>query len=296
MNMTQRTRNTIVGYLFLTPSLIGYVVFLAFPIVFSLIISFTNWDLISGLKNIKFVGFDNFIKMYRDVNVTKALKNNIIFAVTTVPMTIFIALFFAVLLNNKIYCKRMFRLFYFIPYITSITAVSVVWLAMFNPSSGPINTILRSIGVAKPPAWISSPHTALLSIIIVSIWMGIGFCMVLYLAALQNIPVSYYEAAELDGTTELGKFIHITLPLLSSTTFMLFITRLITSFEVFGIISVMTGGGPVKSTTVLVYEIYIQSFQYYKFGYASAIAWLLFFIIFTVTVLQWVGQKKWVHE
>jgi multiple sugar transport system permease protein len=126
--------------------------------------------------------------------------------------------------------------------------------------------------------------------------MGIGFCMVLYLAALQNIPVSYYEAAELDGTTELGKFIHITLPLLSSTTFMLFITRLITSFEVFGIISVMTGGGPVKSTTVLVYEIYIQSFQYYKFGYASAIAWLLFFIIFTVTVLQWVGQKKWVHE
>lgn len=296
MSITQRTRNNIAGYLFLTPSLIGHVVFLAFPIVFSLIISFTNWDLISGLKSIKWVGFDNFIKMYHDVNIAKALKNNIIFAVTTVPITIFIALFLAVLLNNKIYCKSMFRLFYFIPYITSITAVSVVWLAMFNPSSGPINTILRSIGVMKPPAWISSPQTALLSVIIVSIWMGIGFCMVLYLAALQNIPVTYYEAAELDGTNGLSKFLHITLPLLSSTTFMLFITRLITSFEVFGIISVMTGGGPVKSTTVLVYEIYVQSFLYYKFGYASAIAWLLFLIIFTVTVLQWIGQKQWVHE
>ena len=125
---------------------------------------------------------------------------------------------------------------------------------------------------------------------------GLGYCMVLYLAALQNIPASYYEAAQIDGAEGFQRFRYITLPLLSPTTFMLLITRLITSFEVFGLISVMTGGGPVKSTTVLVYEIYTQSFQYYRFGYASAIAWLLFAIIFAVTAVQWIAQKKWVFQ
>lgn len=294
--LKQKAGENIAGYLFLTPSLIGFLVFLAFPIIFSFIISFTNWNLISGFKKIQFVGLDNFIKLFKDENVLKALKNNAVFSVSTVPTTIFLSLLLAILLNNKVYAKGFFRLAFFVPYITSITAVSVVWLAMFNPSSGPINTILRMVGITNPPLWISSPKTALLAIILISIWMGLGYCMVLYLAALQSIPKSYFEAAELDGATGWNRFIRITFPLISSTTFMLLITRLIISFEVFGLISVMTGGGPVKSTTVLVYEIYTQSFQYYKFGYASAIAWLLFLIIFAVTVLQWIGQKRWVHE
>ena len=292
----QKTRENIAGYLFISPSILGLMVFLVFPIIFSFFISFTDWDLISGFNNTSFIGFENFVRMFQDENIIKALKNNIIFAVTTVPITIFIALFIALFLNNGVFFKKFFRLTFFIPYITSITAVSVVWLAMFNPESGPINIMLRSLGVENPPKWISSPDTALMSVIIVSIWMGIGYCMVLYLAALQNIPSQYYEAAELDGAKGIRKFRYITFPLLSSTTFMLFITRLITSFEVFGIISVMTGGGPVKSTTVLVYEIYTQSFQYYQFGYASAIAWFLFVIIFFVTICQWIFQKKWVHN
>lgn len=292
----RQTRENIAGYLFIFPSLLGLMVFLVFPIIFSFVISFTDWDLISGFGNTSFIGFDNFIEMFEDANIITPLKNNMIFAVITVPTTIFIALFIALFLNKGVFFKRFFRLAFFVPYITSITAVSVVWLAMFNPESGPINTILRSIGIENPPRWISSPDTALLSVIIVSIWMGIGYCMVLYLAALQNIPSQYYEAAELDGAKGIVKFKYITFPLLSSTTFMLFITRLITSFEVFGIISVMTGGGPVKSTTVLVYEVYTQSFQYYRFGYASAIAWLLFAIIFIATIIQWIFQKKWVFN
>lgn len=294
--MKQRTRDAIAGYLFLSPSLLGFLVFLVFPIVFSLIISFTDWDMVSGFGRMNCVGLQNYFSMMQDRNVRKALINNVIFAVSTVPVTVMLAMFLAIVLNDKVYLKGFFRMACFIPYITSITAVSVVWLAMFNPSSGPINTILRSIGVTNPPKWISSPQTALLSIIIISVWMGVGYCMVLYLAALQNIPQSYYEAAEIDGAMGFSKFRYITLPLISSTIFMLLITRLITSFEVFGLISVMTGGGPVKSTTVLVYEIYTQSFQYYRFGYASAIAWLLFAIIFAVTAVQWIAQKKWVFE
>lgn len=294
--MKQRTRDAVAGYAFLAPSLIGFLVFLVFPIVFSLVISFTDWDMVSGFGSMNFVGVKNYLDMLSDVNIKKALVNNVVFAVGTVPVTVALAMLLAIVLNDKVYMKSFYRMACFIPYITSITAVSVVWLAMFNPSSGPVNIMLQSMGVTNPPRWISSPQTALLSIMIVSVWMGVGYCMVIYLAALQNIPSSYYEAAEIDGAVGFARFRHITLPLISSTTFMLLITRLITSFEVFGLISVMTGGGPVKSTTVLVYEIYTQSFQYYRFGYASAIAWLLFAIIFAVTAVQWVAQKKWVHE
>lgn len=294
--MKQKNRDIAAGYLFLAPSLIGFLVFLIFPILFSLAISFTDWDMVSGIGNMHFIGIDNYTKMLGDATVHKALDNNVIFAVSTVPVTVILAMLIAVLLNEKVFFKGFFRMAFFTPYITSITAVSVVWLALFHPSTGPINTILRSLQIADPPKWISSPQTALLSIIIVSVWMGLGYCMVLYLAALQNIPRSYYEAAQIDGAKGFQLFRYITLPLLSPTTFMLFITRLITSFEVFGLINVMTGGGPVKSTTVLVYEIYTQSFQYYRFGYASAIAWLLFAIIFAVTAIQWAAQKKWVFE
>lgn len=240
--MKQRTRDAVAGYLFLAPSLIGFLVFLVFPILFSLVISFTDWDMVSGFGQMNFIGVQNYVDMMQDASVKKALENNVIFAVSTVPTTVILAMFLAILLNDKVYFKGFYRMACFVPYITSITAVSVVWLAMFNPSSGPINEILRSIGIANPPRWISSPQTALLSVIIVSVWMGLGYCMVLYLAALQNIPASYYEAAQIDGAEGFQRFRYITLPLLSPTTFMLLITRLITSFEVFGLISVMTGG------------------------------------------------------
>lgn len=294
--MKKQMKETLTGYLFLAPSLIGFLVFLVFPIIFSLFISFTDWDLISGFDKMHFIGIQNFVTMFRDTSVVRAMSNNLIFTAVTVPLTIAFALFIAILLNDKVYAKVQFRLAFFIPYITSITAVSVVWLAMFNPASGPINVMLQSMGILNTPKWISSPQTALLSIMIISVWMGTGYCMVLYMAALQNIPQSLYEAAEIDGAVGFRRFWYITRPMLSSTTFMLLITRIITSFEVFGLISVMTGGGPVKSTTVLVYEIYINSFKLYRFGYGSAIAWFLFVVIFLVTAIQWALQKKWVYE
>jgi len=291
-----RRKETLTAYMFLLPSLLGFLIFLAFPIVFSFILSFTDWDLVSGFNNIRFVRFQNYIDLMQDQNVKKALYNNFMYVITVVPSTIAIALGIAVLLNDKVYFKGVLRLMFFTPYITSIVAVSVVWLSLYNPSRGPINQFLTLIGIEKPPRWLADPKTALASISVVMVWMGIGYCMVIYMAALQNIPQCLYDAAEVDGAVGFKKFIYITWPMLSSTTFMLVVTRIIISFEVFGVINVMTGGGPMKSTTVLVYEIYQQSFKYYRFGYASSIAWVLFTIIFIVTVVQWIGQKKWVHE
>lgn len=294
--MKIKKKQTLTAYLFLLPSLLGFLVFLAFPIVFSLILSFTDWDLVSGLKNIRFTGLQNFVELFKSKDVLKALNNNLVYTVFVVPLTILISLGVALLLNNKVYLKKPLRLAFFTPYITSIVAVSVVWLALFNPSNGPINKFLMSIGIENPPRWLADPKTALGSIIIIMIWIGIGFCMVVYMAALQNIPRSLYEAAELDGAGGWKQFLHVTWPMLSSTTFMLLITRIITSFEVFGVINIMTRGGPLKSTTVVVYEIYQQSFKFYHFGYASALSWVLFIIIFAVTAFQWVAQKKWVHD
>jgi multiple sugar transport system permease protein len=294
--MKRKKKEALTGYLFLLPSLFGFIVFLAFPIIFSLVLAFTDWNLYSGLKDINFIGIQNFIELFKSQDVLKALYNNLIYTIVVVPVTILISLGVAILLNDKVYFKKPLRLAFFTPYITSIVAVSVIWLALYNPSQGPINQFLISIGIQNPPRWLADTKTALGSITVIMIWLGIGYCMIVYMAALQNIPRPLYEAAALDGANNWKKFRHITWPMMSSTTFMLLITRIITSFEVFSIINVMTGGGPLKSTSVIVYEIYQQSFKFYRFGYASAIAWVLFVIIFIVTAVQWITQKKWVHN
>lgn len=289
-----RRREQWTAWLFLLPSLLGFVVFLAFPILFSLWLSFSDWDLISGIGNIRFIGLDNFTELFADEVFYQSLKNNILFTLIVVPVTMAVSLVTAIILNGHVYASGLLRLAFFMPYITTIVAVSVVWLALFHPTQGPVNQFLMSLGIAQPPEWLASPVYALPTISLMMIWVGMGYDLVIYMAALQGVPRTLYEAAVIDGATRLRRFFHITLPLISPATFFLLITRIIASFEVFGPINIMTAGGPGKATSVLVYELYEQAFHFYRMGYGSAIAWVLFALIFIVTIVQWIGQKKWV--
>nr|WP_253298044.1 sugar ABC transporter permease [Paenibacillus sp. MSJ-34] len=281
-----------VGWLFLVPEIVGMLLLNVFALGFSLYLSLSSWDLLSGVKGIKFIGLDNYIRMFQDPTILQALKNNLLYTVLTVPVPIAIALVLAVLIQSKVYLKDYFKVAFFIPYISSIIAVAAVWSALFHPSLGPINQFLLDIGISNPPKWLADPKTSLIAIAIISSWAGLGYTIIIYLAGLTNISDELYEAAEIDGATGLQKFFKITVPLLRPTTFFLFITMLIGSFKVFDIISFLTEGGPNNSSTVLVYRIYEEGFQFYNMGYASAISWLLFAIIGLVTALTWKMRQE----
>lgn len=181
------------------------------------------------------------------------------------------------------------------PYISSVVAIAVVWQVLFHPSAGPINQVLKSLGIENPPLWITNPNFALISIMIIQIWISIGFNMIIYLAGLQSIPRDLYEAADIDGANAWVKFRNITLPLISPTSFFLFITGIISTFKVFDLIAVLTKGGPMNSTSMIVWNLYDTAFVNLKIGYASAMAVVLFIVVFGITVFQWIGQKKWVN-
>lgn len=284
-------RNTLKGYAFLLPNFLGFAFFTAIPVVAVFVLSFTDWN---AFKSPNFVGFENFIAMAKDPNFKQSLINNFTYTLLFVPGTLLLALLFALGLNHDIRCKEGLRVIYFLPHITSMVAAAMVWRMIFNDTYGPLSNFLLSIGI-DPPKWLSDSKTALISITIMSIWKNYGYYIVILLAGLAGIPYQLYEAAELDGANKLQRFIHVTWPMLSPTMFFAVITCVISSFKVFDAINIMTEGGPGRSTYVLVYTIYTEAFQKYKFGYASSIALVLFFIISAVTLIQWRGQKKWVE-
>ncbi|WLD92601.1 carbohydrate ABC transporter permease [Alkalihalobacillus sp. AL-G] len=278
--------------LFLLPNFIGFIFFIGIPILASFGLSFTEWDLIS---NPSWVGFDNYIALIKDEEFRSALFHTIYFILGYLPLVMCGALTIALILNKKLKGRIFFRAAYFVPVITSWVAVSLIWKWLFNPTYGLINYGLSLIGISGP-AWLHDPTWAMPAIILTSVWKDLGFVMVIYLAGLQGISPTYYEAAEIDGANGFQKFRHITLPLLSSTTFFVLVISLINSFQVFDQVMIMTEGGPAGSTSVLVERIYKHAFEYYEMGYASAISWVLFFIIFGVTLIQMRLQKRWVDH
>ena len=290
-----RKKETLYGYLFLLPSLAGFTIFLLIPILFSVYLAFTNWDVISGFNNINFIGLENFTRMIGDEWFNASIKNNFVYTLVVVPVTLILSLLIAIILNNMVYMKNVLRLAYFIPYVSNTVAVSVLWMAMFDPSQGPVNQLLMALGVQSPPKWLVSPDWAMVTIILMSVWTRIGYCLIIYLAALQNLPQELYEAANIDGANWYRKLKSITIPLLTPTTFFLVITQTISTFQVFAPVNLLTRGGPGTSTTVLVYQLYREAFRFYHMGYASAIAMVLFAIIFAVTLVQWRYQDKWVN-
>ncbi|WCF06644.1 sugar ABC transporter permease [Paenibacillus thiaminolyticus] len=287
-----RRKEALVGWLFLLPEIVGMLLLNVFALGFSLYLSFTDWDLLSGVSGIKFAGLQNYIHLFQDPTIWKALYNNLVYTVLTVPLPIAIALVLAVIIHSKVYFKDYFKVVFFIPYISSIIAVAAVWSILFHPSLGPINQFLMDLGVSNPPKWLVDPKTSLISVAIISAWAGLGYTIIIYMAGLSNISEELYEAAEIDGATGIKKFFNITIPLLRPTTFFLLITMLIGSFKVFDIISYLTEGGPDNSSTVIVFRIYQEGFVNYRMGYASAISWLLFAIIGLITAATWKMRQE----
>lgn len=285
-------RNRLIGYSFLLPNILGFALFILFPVIASFFMSFTEWN---GFGDIKFIGFDNFIRLWSDDTFLISFLNSLIMTFVSVPLTLMLAILVAVALNKGIKGLKVFRTAIFLPHITATIAVAVIWQLLFNPSMGPINGFLRGIGIDQPPGWLASAEWALVSVIIVQIWHSIGYYMVLYLAGLQGIPNDLYEAAEIDGAGKVSQFWKITVPMLSPVIFFTAIIGIINSFKVFDLVFVLTQGGPGRSTHVLVYDIYNTAFQRYEYGYASAMAYILFLVILIITIIQFRGQKKWVN-
>lgn len=272
----------------LLPSLAGMVVFLMAPVLSSLVLSFSQWDLIG---EISWVGLDNYVAALADPAVLGALRNTLTFILGYLPSVVLIALGLALLLNRRIRGRVVFRAIYFVPVVTSWVAVSLIWKWLLNPQYGLVNFALGAIGI-KGPGWLFDPAWAMTGVILTSVWKDIGFVTVIYLAGLQDIPEPLHEAAALDGATPWQRFWSITFPMLAPTTFFVTTISLISSFQVFDQVWIMTQGGPAGATSVMVELIYKNAFSYYKMGYASAISWVLFALIFAVTIAQNLLQKK----
>ncbi len=282
----------LVAYSFILPNLLGFALFTLVPIVFSMGLAFMSWD---GANQSSWVGLDNFKKLADDSTFNIALSNTLWYVGGTVPLTMACSLGLAVLLNRPIRGRSIFRTIYFFPYVASLVAVAVVWNMLFFPSAGPVNELLRSLGVANPPRWSASVDWAMPTVIMASIWRGMGYYMVIYLAALQGIPAILYESAEIDGANAWQKFRYITMPMLTPATFFISIMLTISSFKVFDLILVMTNGGPGRATNVLVIHTYNTAFRQFKFGYSSAIAMVLFILVMAITIVQFYMERRWVE-
>ena len=274
------------------PEELGLLVFKVGAMLYSLYISFTEWNLFGDPE---FVGLKNYIEIFHDDRFYEALKNTILFIVGYLPIVVVLSLGIAILLNSKVKGVNVFRGLFFLPVITSWVAVSMIWKGLLNPEFGVINSIIEALG-GTGPAWLQNPSFVIPAVIMVSVWKDVGFLSIIFLGGLQGISQEYYEASRIDGANKWHQFKSITLPLLSPTTFYALIITIINSFQVFDQIWIMTSGEPTADLVpVMVTEIYKNSFQYQKMGYATALSWILFLIIIAVTIFQNVMQKKWVY-
>jgi multiple sugar transport system permease protein len=287
--LSRDNRNRLIALGFLTPNLLGFLVFTMIPVGVGIGMGFFRWD---GANEPAFIGIRNFARMFTDSMFQNALRVTFLYTALTVPVTIVLSLLVASLLTANIKLTTLYRSIFFFPYIASIVAVAVVWQFLYHADMGPINEFLRSIGIAEPPRWTSSKDTALVAVAIMNIWRSVGYYMVLYIAGIVGIPAVFYEAAAVDGANVWQKFWHITLPMLGPTTFFIVIISIINSFQSFTPIYVMTGGGPGTATQVLVFRIYEESFVLSNFGYASAMAVVLFLIVLLFTIFQFRWQEK----
>lgn len=281
------------AYLMIAPTMLGLFIFYLWPIVQNFYFSFTEWG---AFGQYEWTGLDNYKRLLEDATLLQAFKNTSIYIIFTVPIGIFLSIIVAVLLNQNIKGKSIYRTLYFLPVITMPAAIAMVWKWLYNADYGMFNYLL-SLARIEGPQWVSDPSIALYSIIAVAIWSGIGYNMVIFLSGLQGIPKMYYEAAEIDGAGPVTVFFKITLPLLSPVIFFVSIMSLIGAFQVFDLIFMMIGKSStaLESTQSIVYLFYQHAFVLNDKGYAAAIAVLLLAVILIITAIQMVLQKKWVH-
>ncbi|RRJ62637.1 sugar ABC transporter permease [Paenibacillus oralis] len=281
------------GYLFILPWLLGLLLFTIGPMLFSLLLAFSKWDIITGVKSIEWVGLDNFRAIFQDDLFYQSLKVTFVFALVSVPLYQILSLLAAMLLNMRSRGMKLFRLIYFMPSVIPAVAVSMMWVMIFNPEYGILNRALALFGI-QGPAWLQDPSYALGALIVMGIW-GIGNTIIIYLSGLQGVPEELYEAAELDGAGRLRRFSSITLPMISPTIFFNLIMGVIGGFQYFTQAFVMTNGGPLNSTLFYNLYLYNKAFQDYEMGYASALSWILFVIILVFTLLVIRSSSMWVY-
>jgi ABC-type sugar transport system permease subunit len=278
-----RNQRLLIPYIFIAPNVVVFAVFMFVPILLAFYISLNEWTLIGTPT---FVGLGNYLDLLEDSEFLRAFYNTGVYTLGTVPTSIALGLVVALGLNRKLPGRTLLRSIFFVPVIISLVAVALMAAWIFNDNYGIINAALSAVGIGDVP-WLSSARWAMISLIIATLWIRLGFNMVIYLAALQSIPTELYDAARVDGASGWRRFRHITWPLLGPTTFLLVIINIIYSLHVFDLIYVMTGGGPGFSTTVLVQYIYQMAFTEGQMGYASAIGVVLYLLLLGFTVFQW---------
>ncbi|CEI80500.1 carbohydrate ABC transporter permease [Oceanobacillus oncorhynchi] len=281
------------AYLFIAPVVIGLFLFYLMPALASFGLSFTSWN---GINPPEFIGLDNLIRLVQTDSFIRSMVNTLVFTLVSVPLAVMLATGIAILLNQKIKGMIVYRTLYFLPVVTMPVAVGMVWKWLYNTDYGLLNYILGLLHLPQP-AWLFNPNIALISVIVVYVWMTVGNNIILILAGLQGISETYYEAAEMDGASKLKQLFTITIPLLTPTLFFVFITGIISSLQVFDLIFIMIGDSHVllEPLRTLVYGVYESGFEYSQMGYASAQAFLLFLMILLITIFQFAFQKKWVH-
>lgn len=290
MSRVARSEN-LWGYALVSPMVIGFTVFFLIALGASLVLSFTNWNL---LRDPSWAGFDNYVRIMEDGRFWRAFFNTFAIAIPNVVFRIAISLGLAMVLNSKIAFRTFYRIVFFLPVLTMPVATATIWKWMFDPKFGPINGVLRQFNI-DGPAWLLNPGTATVAVITVLLWSGVGYDMIIFLAGLQAIPRDYYEASSLDGATGWQQFRDITLPLLTPTTFFLSVIAVIASLQVFDLVYVMTKLDQTNRLPTLVYYIYEQGFTNGNMGYAISVAWVLLAVILVFTVFQFRLQKRWVH-
>lgn len=287
--MDKKARFTMI--LFLAPSILGFIVFSLIPMISAFYLSFTDWDVIGGVPNI--IGLKNYIDILKSEEFSRVIMNTLKFISLYIPGILISSLLLALMFNSTVKRVAMFRVLLFVPVLTSWVAGSIIWKSVLSGQYGLLNNVLAIFGI-NGPAWLTDPKWAMVSIVMVSIWKDLGFFSLIIFGGLRGIDRTLFEAAKIDGASGAQILRKITIPLVTPTLFFVLVTTIISSFQLFPQIMVMTGGGPMGATQVMVERVYTYGFRYFQMGYASALAILLLIIIVTVTLIQMILQKKWV--
>lgn len=293
--LSLKNKETCVGLLFLMPYMVGLFIFVLIPIVYSINLAFMNFNDLSKINDFKYVGLKNFIDILSSKATMGSFLKSLGYTLVYVPCLIIFSLLMAVVMNKTFKFKTASRTMIFMPYVANIMAVAILWNVILNPYGGPVNILLKMLGMVNPPGWLTDPSLALVIVALIAVWQNLAFQTIVFLAALQDVPAELYESASIDGASELTKFKKITLPWISPTTFFLVVSTIIGSTQNFSNIYTLTEGGPGDATQVIAISIFKNAFQFNRFSFASAQAVILFTILLIVTIIQWKGQKKWVN-
>jgi multiple sugar transport system permease protein len=286
-----RRREALYGYLFILPNTLGLIVFFILPVLAAFVLGFVSWDLV---RPPQWVGLANYTALIHDPLFWNGVEMTIYYTLVSVPVSITLSLLLAVAVNSGLRERNLYRIAYCMPSVSMPVALALVWKWIYDPQFGLLDSVLSTLGLPQPP-WLDDPAWAMPALIIMAVWGSLGYNMIVFLAGLQGISQELYEAASIDGAGTMARFWRITVPLISPATFFVLIISMINSFQVFDQVYIMTQGGPGDATRVLGMLIYENAFQYFKMGYATAIAWALFALILVVTLLQIIGQKRWVY-